>query len=75
MKKACFLPKSPISRSRQSCSNHLALLGLGVGLISGAYLTRSMDEPAAVKRMSPVMGTATDAGGHRTTTLGVMWPF
>jgi hypothetical protein len=54
---------------------HFALLGMGVGLISGAYLTRNMDEPASLKRMSPTMGTATDAGGQRTMTLGVMWPF
>jgi hypothetical protein len=56
---------------------HFALLGMTAGLITGAYLTRNMDEPASIplKSMEPSVGTASNIDGSRTPTWGLAGTF
>lgn len=56
---------------------HFALLGMTAGLITGAYLTRNMDEPAspAVRSLSASVGGAVDAEGSPTLTWGLAGAF
>lgn len=52
---------------------HFALLGMTAGLITGAYLTRNMDEPRSIplKSLEPSVGTASNLDGSRTPTWGL----
>lgn len=54
---------------------HFALLGLTLGLITGTYLTRHIDEPPALGAVSPSMGTIRDADGDTMMTLGIRGAF
>lgn len=54
---------------------HFALVGMTVGLITGTYLTRNMDEPASLRMLSPNIGAARDTLGKSTMTMGVRWSF
>ena len=54
---------------------HFALLGMTVGLITGTYLTRNMDEPPSLGSISPSVGAARDAQGDATMTMGVTGRF
>lgn len=54
---------------------HFALAGMTVGLITGAYLTRHMDEPPVLPSMSPSMGATIDASGTGTMTIGIAGAF
>lgn len=54
---------------------HLALAGMTIGLITGAYLTRHMDEPPRLPSLSPSVGAARDLGGAGAMTLGISGTF
>ena len=54
---------------------HFALLGMGVGLLTGAYLTRHMDEPKSLGSLSPSLGAARDASGNSSLTFGLQGQF
>jgi hypothetical protein len=49
---------------------HFALGGMAVGLITGAYLTRNMDEPKATRTLKPSLQQTKDAAGASAFTLG-----
>lgn len=50
---------------------HFALAGMTLGLITGAYLTRHMDEPPVLSSMQPRIGTTIDAAGANAVTFGL----
>jgi hypothetical protein len=52
---------------------HFALAGMAVGLITGTYLTRNMDEPSAqpLRTITPTAGAATDAAGNTSYSVGL----
>jgi hypothetical protein len=51
---------------------NFALGGLTVGLITGVYLTRNLDEPRGnAGRLTPQITGMTDVGGHSVVGLGV----
>ena len=50
---------------------HFTLAGMTVGLITGAYLTRHMDEPSVLSSMQPRIGAAIDAAGDSAVTFGL----
>lgn len=51
---------------------HFALLGMTAGLITGGYLTRNMDEPAApVRSVAPAVSGARDVSGRVTPVFGM----
>ncbi len=51
---------------------HFALLGMTAGLITGGFLTRNMDEPAApVRAVAPAVSGARDASGRLTPVFGM----
>ncbi len=56
---------------------HFALIGMTGGLITGAYLTRNMDEPKAapMRNLQPAVGRLTDAVGRGTATFGLTASF
>jgi hypothetical protein len=56
---------------------HFALIGMTTGLITGAYLTRNMDEPKAapLRNLSPAVGRALDRDGRAATTFGLAAAF
>ncbi len=54
---------------------HYMLGGLTLGLITGVYLTRNFDEPAALKSVTPAVGGATDTNGETTLTFGLRGSF
>jgi hypothetical protein len=56
---------------------HFALIGMTTGLITGAYLTRNMDEPKAapLRNLSPTVSRVIDAGGKGTATFGMAAAF
>ncbi len=56
---------------------HFALIGMATGLITGAYLTRDMDDPksAALGKLKPELGAARDIRGHSTMTFGLASSF
>ncbi len=66
---ASFLDESGLSERKP----HLALLGMSVGLITGAYLTRRMDEPksATLAGIRPHVGSIEDARGRPALTLNI----
>ena len=49
---------------------HFALLGMTVGLITGSYLTRNMDEPKSSTGLRPNLSTALDANQRQQLVLG-----
>ncbi len=54
---------------------HAALLGMTVGLLTGAYFTRHMDEPKSLSLVSPTVQPAKDAGGNTLLTIGLNGKF
>ena len=49
---------------------NFALLGMTVGLLTGAFFTRHMDEPKSLGVLNPSVGTARDASGKTSLTVG-----
>lgn len=54
---------------------HFSLLGMSVGLLTGAYLTRHMDEPSSLGSLRPSLGSARDADGQNSLTFGFQGQF
>lgn len=54
---------------------HFALGGMAVGLITGAYLTRNMDEPKAARTLKPSIQQTRDAAGSSALTFGISGAF
>lgn len=50
---------------------HFALLGMTLGLITGAYLTRNMDEPKVLRDINASFSTATTPEGRVVPTIGI----
>ena len=50
---------------------HFALGGMALGLITGAYLTRNIDEPKTTQTLQPSVVPTKDAAGSSTLTLGI----
>jgi|GEM_PF-1282439 len=52
---------------------HFALAGMTVGLITGTYLTRNMDEPTTVpiRTLKPQLSGVRDITGRATATIGM----
>jgi len=52
---------------------HFALIGMTAGLVSGAYLTRNMDDPKSVpmRNVKPQVSAARDVAGNSTMTFGL----
>lgn len=61
----------------QERNSHFGLLGMTLGLISGTYLTRNMDEPKSVRLRSlkTTSQTVLDSQGRRTTLYGLAGSF
>ncbi len=54
--------------------DHFSIAGVAAGLITGAYLTRNIDD-AERHDLLPTIRTATDAAGKQATTIGAGWSF
>lgn len=62
--------------ARDERTAHVALVGIGTGLIVGTYLTRFVDElDSDIGTVQPTTGAAIDIAGRRTTTFGASLQF
>jgi hypothetical protein len=61
----------------QERTSHFGLLGMTIGLITGTYLTRNMDEPKSVRLggLKAASSTVLDSAGQRTTLMGLTGSF
>jgi hypothetical protein len=59
------------SRTDNERVANFALGGMAIGLVTAGILSRNVDEPNVLSKVSPTLGTATDAGGKATATYGL----
>ncbi|MCG8424586.1 MAG: PEGA domain-containing protein [Proteobacteria bacterium] len=73
---ASFVDVADLSDSIGERVPNFALLGMSIGLLTGAYFTRHMDEPPkSLNLVSPSVGATTDASGKAALTLGLQGRF